>query len=110
MGRFATMPEILSLGWLPVVERREFNLSKLTFKALYEQWPSYLKLEKYTPNRTLRSSTEHKLKVPLEDGTFQDCCAKVYNTLPEYITSCTNYFSFIKLAKAYFSNRAMERL
>ena len=36
LGRFATMPENLSLGWLTFVERREFNLSKLTFEALYE--------------------------------------------------------------------------
>ena len=72
LGRFVTMSEILYLGWLPVVERRDFNLLKLIFKAMYErQWPSYLKLETYSPNRTLRSSNEHKLKVPLEDGTFQ---------------------------------------
>lgn len=81
MGRFADMTDILSLGWLPIVERRDFNLSKLIFKALHEkQWPSYLKLD--TPNRTLRSSSGHKLRVPLEDGTFQACCAKVYNNLP----------------------------
>ena len=93
------------------MERRDFNLSKLIFKAMYErQWPSYLKLETYSPNRTLRSSNEHKLKVPLEDGTFQACCAKLYNILPEDVKSCDNYSSFIRLAKAHFNNRAAERL
>ena len=64
MGCFADMADILALGWLPVAERRDFNLSKLIFKALHEeQCPSYLKLEMYTPNRTLRSSSERKLTV-----------------------------------------------
>ena len=103
LGPFATMSEVLSLGWLPVAECRDFKLLKLTFKALHEkQRPSYLKLEKYTPNRTLHSSTEHKLEVPLEDATFQACCAKVYNVLPEDIKLCTDYFNFIRSAKVYF--------
>ena len=58
MGRFVDMAVILTLGWLPIVECRDFNLSKVIFKALHDkQWPSYLKLEMYIPNRTLGSCT-----------------------------------------------------
>ncbi len=111
MGRFVDMTDILILGWLPIAERRDFNLSKLIFKALHEkQWPSYLKLEIYTPNRTLRSSSEHKLRVPLKDGTFQACCAKVYNNLPEEIKLCDGKNIFNGLAKTFFRGRAAERL
>ena len=42
MGRFVDMADILTLGWPPIDERRDFNLSKLIFKALYmtsSQWP-----------------------------------------------------------------------
>jgi hypothetical protein len=103
--------DILNLGWLPIAERRDFNLSKLIFKALHEkQWPSYLTLEMYTPNRTLRSSSEHNLMVPLEEGTFQACCAKVYNNLPEEIKLCDSKNIFNGLAKTFFRDRAAERL
>ena len=37
--------EKLKLNWLPVEERGDFNLLKLTFKSLHaKQWPSYLNL------------------------------------------------------------------
>jgi len=43
-GRYVNnIGDILKLNWLPVKERRDFNLLKLTFKALYFiQWPTYL--------------------------------------------------------------------
>jgi hypothetical protein len=111
MGHFADVADILNLGWLPIAERRDFNLSKLIFKALHEkQWPSYLTLEMYTPNRTLRSSSEHNLTVPLEEGTFQACCAKVYNNLPEEIKLCDSKNIFNGLAKTFFRDIAAERL
>jgi hypothetical protein len=72
VGRYATKLDVLKLGWLPIKERRDFHLAQATFKALYfDQWPSYLKLELYTPGRTLRSSSETKLTVPHENDTFQ---------------------------------------
>ena len=83
VGKFATELDVLKLGWLPIKERRDFHLAQATFKALYfDQWPSYLKLELYTPGRTLRSSSETKLAVPLENNTFQASAAKIFNILP----------------------------
>ena len=33
-------------NWLPIVERRDYHLTKLVFKAIHFcNWPSYLKLE-----------------------------------------------------------------
>ena len=32
--------------------------------------------------RTLRSSNERTLKVPLETGTFQDSASRIFNSLP----------------------------
>ena len=46
---------ILKLGWLPIKERRELNLLKMTFKAMnYESWPIYLTLEEKKSTRELR--------------------------------------------------------
>ena len=46
-GVLHTISETLKLNWLPVEERRDYNLLKLTFKALHaKQWPLYLNLQR----------------------------------------------------------------
>ena len=69
--------DILKLNWLPVEERMNFNLLKLTFKALHaRQWPSYLNLQRVSICRSLRLFGFYKIiQVPLEKGTFQDTAA-----------------------------------
>ncbi len=102
---------MLKLGWLPVKERRDFHLAQATFKALYfDQWPSYLKLELYTPGRTLRSSSDTKLTVPLENDTFQASAGKFFNILPLEIINCRVFNDFKRTAKAHYFEVANERL
>jgi hypothetical protein len=86
LRKYASMSDILSLGWLPVVERRDFHLAKLVFKAIHSSdWPSYLKLDEYEPSRPLRSSSSRRLVVPRVSGTFQGEATRVFNDLPEDI-------------------------
>ena len=82
-GRYVNdIGDILKLNWLPVKERRDFNLLKLTFKALHaKQWPSYLNLQRVSIRRGLRSSDSIRLQVPLEKGTFQDTAVALFNNL-----------------------------
>jgi len=48
---------ILDLGWLPVIELRDYSLLKTIFKALYsDNWPSYLNPQVIEPIRYLRSN------------------------------------------------------
>ena len=65
-GRYVNdIGDILKLNWLPVEERRDFNLLKLTSKALRtEQWPSYLNLQRVSICRELRSADYIRLQVP----------------------------------------------
>ena len=71
--------DISKLNWLPVKERRDFNLLKLTFKALHtKQWPSYLNLQRVSICKSLRSSDSISFQVPLEKGTFQDVAAALF--------------------------------
>ena len=52
---------------LPAEEGRNFNLLKLTFKALHaRQWPSYLNLKRVSICRSLHSSGSIRLQAPLE--------------------------------------------
>ena len=78
--------ETLKLNWLPVEERRDYNLLKLTFKVLHaKQWPSYLNFQRVPICRCLGSI---KLQVHLEKGTFQDTAAALFNHLPDNPKKC----------------------
>ena len=59
-------PVLASLHWLPVKFRTEFKNLLLTYKALNDQAPSYLKdlIAGYFPNRALCSQTAGFLVVP----------------------------------------------
>uniref|UniRef100_A0A3Q3KA17 Reverse transcriptase domain-containing protein n=1 Tax=Monopterus albus TaxID=43700 RepID=A0A3Q3KA17_MONAL len=59
-------PILASLHWLPVKFRIEFKILLLTYKALNDKAPSYLKdlVEPYHPNRALHSQSAGLLVVP----------------------------------------------
>ena len=77
---------ILDLGWLPIIELRDYSLFKTIFKALYsENWPSYLNLQVIKPIRHLRSDVAPRLYVPFVQGTFQHSAAMIVNELPANI-------------------------
>ena len=110
LSRYAEMSDILKLGWLPIKERKEFSLTKLTYKALYcDNWPKYLSVEQYQPPRLLRSSNEVKLVIPLERDTLQDSAAKAFNNLPNNIRTCTIYKQYLQKAKDHFMAEATKR-
>ena len=48
LGRYAREADCRQLGWLPLIERRSYQLLQCVFKALhFDYWPQYLKLEQY---------------------------------------------------------------
>ena len=110
-GRYVNnIGDILKLNWLPVEERRDFNLLKLTFKALYfKQWPTYLNLQRVSIVRELRSSDCIRLQVTLEKGTFQDTTAALFNNLPKELKMCDNLNFASRLLK-FLKNCAAARL
>ena len=96
-GRYVNdIGDILKLNWLPVEERRNFNLLKLTFKALHaKQWPSYLNLQRVSICRSLRSSGSIRLQAPLGKRTFQDTPATLFNNLPDNLKEKCDEFESI---------------
>jgi len=110
-GRYINnIGDILKLNWLPVEERRDFNLLKFTFKALhFKQWPTYLNL-RVSIVRELGSSHCIRLQVPLEKGTFQDTTAAIFNNLPKELKICDNLNLFASRLFKFLKNRAKARL
>ena len=82
LNRYATMSDVLDLGWLLLSYNMELNLCKTVFKALNsEDWSPYLLLEVRAPKKNLRSSDELNLIVPKHSGPFQDSAARSFNNL-----------------------------
>ena len=81
------------LHWLPIKQRIDFKILLLTFKALNNSAPLYIKdlLKPYNPSRTLRSSGDVLLTVPkiihrtTGDRSFSYSAPKLWNNLPVQI-------------------------
>ena len=85
LGRYAVLEDLQKLNWLPIIERRDLALLKITRKALYDDtWPEYLRLKFHTVSAyNLRSLETPKLAIPAESGIFQDSAARLFNILPD---------------------------
>ena len=109
-GRYVSMKELLSLKWLPIIERRDYSICRLSFKALYNtNWPLINKVQKKISNRTTRSSNEILLKRAEIPDTFQKMTSNTFNSLPKSICHTTNFASFCNQTKQFFLNKATIR-
>ena len=84
LRKYAGPEDLAYLNWLPISERRDFNILKLTHKAIHSSdFPEYLSLELHNVHtHNLRLSEAPLLLVPKETGTFQHSAASIFNKLP----------------------------
>ena len=111
-GRYANAENVLGLNWLPVKERIEFNIAKLTFKAIYfNNWPSYLSVREVRQVRVLRSNNDgKKLEIPKINNTFEHSAALIFNSLPQDIRDCITYHEHVKNTRTMLMERAQARI
>ena len=111
-GKFSREEDVLKLGWLPMMERRDWHLLIATFKALNDQrWPEYASLKRYNPGRSgLRSCSQDLLETPVIKDTFQFSAAKCFNNLPHALRAEKNFRTFRNETKILLFERAKERL
>ena len=111
-GKYNSTKEVLNLSWLPIYERREYNLLKLTYKGIYRDvLPDSLKLELLKVSAyDLRFSCEPFLVIPKEFSTFKDMVARSFNTLPVNIPNITVFKSFINTIRSFLFDKAKSRL
>ena len=97
LNRYATMSDVLDLGWLLLSYNMELNLCKTVFKALNsEDWSPYLLLEVRAPKQNLRSSDELNHIVPKHSGPFQDSAARSFNNLLKTIKTCAERTNLVR--------------
>ena len=106
-------PIMFNLHWLPLKQRIIYKLLLLTFKALHGLAPTYITdlITPYKPPRTLRSSTQHLLKViPPKSVTygrsFAVAAPLLWNKLPLAIRGSITTTQFQKRLKTHLFKTA----
>ena len=102
-------PTLKSLHWLPVEQRIMFKVLLITFKALNDKAPSYIKdmLVLRQNQRQLRSSSQTLLSMPKSrlrtagDRTFSYQAALLWNALPESLRTLRAVDPFKRHLKTY---------
>lgn len=105
--------KLASLHWLPIRQRINFKLACITHTALHEKQPSYLLLylNKYTPARSLRSSTSNFLTAPrtrlhTTDKSFAVAAPDTWNNLTSTHRSTQSHEIFRRTLKTHLFSQA----
>lgn len=99
---------------LKTLDMTHFKILLLAFKVLNGLAPSYLSdlLHQYTPQRSLRSSDQSLLAVPMSrlkhrgDRAFAVVAPKLWNKLPLHIRLAPTLEMFKSLLKTHFFSKA----
>jgi hypothetical protein len=103
-------PVLRQLHWLPVQQRIVFKILLLTFRALHDMAPAYIRdlLLPYRPARSLRSSTDKLLlTIPRTkclrygDRAFSVAAPRLWNTVPHNIRNCATLATFKTTLKTH---------
>lgn len=109
-------PLLRHLHWLKARERIHFKLAVLVFKCLHGAAPSYLADELHRqaesdPRRRLRSAASSSLVIrrtrlsTIGDRAFPVAAARVWNDLPQHVTSATSLSVFCSRLKTCLFRR-----
>ena len=111
-----SVPLLHSLYWLPVKYRVHFKICLLTYKALHEEQPVYLRslIATSLPSRSLRSNRGITLSIPrIRTNTgaraFSSCAPSLWNNLPLSVHSATSIAIFRRRLKTYLFDLAFPR-
>ena len=104
------------LHWLPVFYRIRFKILLLTYKAINDLGPTYLKelLIWKIPKRSLRSSNDILLTIPITklktygDRSFKAAAPKLWNSLPKEIRESDSVTSFKRALKTHLFKEAYK--
>ena len=108
-----SVPLLRSLHWLPVKYIVHFKICLLTYKALHEEQPVYLRslIATSLPSRSLRSNRGITLSIPrIRTNTgaraFRSCAPSLWNNVPLSVHSATSVATFRRRLKTYLFDLA----
>ncbi len=105
---------LVHLHWLPVKFRIEYKILTSVFKALHGLAPVYISdlICPYSPRRSLSSSSENLLTVPLSrlkskgDRAFSVLAPKLWNSLPQSVRLSSSLSGFKSSLKTFIFSQA----
>ena len=110
-NKYVSINDLIKIKWLPLKERRSFNLLKLVYKAInFDSWPTSCPLIVKKYSRVLRSSSNLSLVASKVKGNFQDDACYQFNDLPMNIRKERSYHKYCSQVKNYLLTKAYSRL
>jgi hypothetical protein len=109
-------PVLQGLHWLPVIQRINFKILLLTFKALHEMAPTYISslLKVSNNSRSLRSNSKFLLTLPRTrsvkygDASFSHAAPFLWNKLPDECRMATSINDFKSKVKTFLFRQAFN--
>ena len=103
--------DVVSLGWLPMKERRDWHLVKLAFKYISDRnKPEYIDISLKENSRYLRSSSAPLIATSTDYKTLRNNAAEIFNKMPIAIGNSKTTAEFSSKSKEHFFSEAMTRL
>ena len=111
LGRYTKEKDVVSLGWLPMKERRDWHLVKLAFKYISERNKrEYIDISLKENSRHLRSSSAPLTATSTDYKTLRNNAAEIFNKMPIAIRNSKTTGEFLSKSREHFFSEAMARL
>ena len=112
LGRYAKEKDVITLGWLPMKERRDWHLMKLSFKYLSDRHkPEYIDISLKEHTRNLRSNSAPLIATSTSTSNiFRNDAAELFNKLPAEIRNTKSSAQFSSQTRNILKIAAAERL
>ena len=103
LGCYVKEKDIISLGWLPMKERREWHLVKLAFNYITDHnKPAYIDISLKENSKFLRSNSAPQIATTTNSKILRNSAAKIFNTMPNAIRNSETKAEFSSKSKEYF--------
>ena len=103
LGHYAKEKDVVSLGWLPMKERRDWHLVKLAFKYISDRnKPEYIDISLKENSRHLRSSSAPLIATSTESKTLRNNAADIFNKMPNAIRNSKTKAEFSSKSEEHF--------
>ena len=113
-GKYCKTSDIIDLGWLPIIDKINYNLLKLTHQVLHNnEFPDYLTVQREQNRHSKRHQQENdcevRLATPNTTKTFSGVTSRLFNELPSNIRGEEKYDQFCKNLKSFYLDKALAR-
>ena len=113
LNKYANTRDVVSLKWLPIVERQQYALAVLTFQSLHSNsCPSNLTVKLKPDRHSLRKNAQYNsqiLSTNNKTNKYKYDTTRIFNDLPKKLRDCNELAIFKRLSRDYYLDKAIAR-